>query len=177
MLALRGAAQRASTGVGMGAGMLGGVRWVPAVARALSAEAGEVPYPRREWTRRERSLFVDETKEVMPRMADHGFRFYTLPDQLQGRSDKVQRALSTFTASRPEMRTFRRHQLIRRFRQHVFDTGSPRVQGTWPRAAWSNFSPAPLRVRALPLPRQRSQVAHTKVSRAQWPSRRSASRR
>ena len=52
---------------------------------------------------RSKDLYVD-TSEQLPSIADHGFRFMTLPEQVDGRSDKVLRALSTRTASIPEMR-------------------------------------------------------------------------
>ena len=80
-------------------------------------------------SRREKELFPSEHEEL-PRVADHGFKYFTSEDELKGRNTMVQKALSTRTATLSEMRTFRKHQLIHKFKTHEYDTGSGRVQGT-----------------------------------------------
>ncbi len=79
-------------------------------------------------SRREKELFPSEHEEL-PRVADHGFKYFTSEEELKGRNQMVQKALSTRTATLSEMRTFRKHQLIHKFRTHEYDTGSGRVQG------------------------------------------------
>lgn len=79
-------------------------------------------------TKHEKSLFKHDDEEL-PSIPDHGFRFYTSPDQLQDRNDPVKRALSTRTASLKEYRLFKRQQIVNKYRTDTYDTGSPRVQG------------------------------------------------
>ena len=79
-------------------------------------------------SRREKELFPSGHEEL-PRVADHGFKYFTSEEELKGRSLMVQKALSTRTATLSEMRTFRKHQLIHKFKTHQHDTGSGRVQG------------------------------------------------
>eukprot|EP01138_Halocafeteria_seosinensis_P001785 gb/GECG01001828.1/.p1 GENE.gb/GECG01001828.1/~~gb/GECG01001828.1/.p1 ORF type:complete len:268 (+),score=25.25 gb/GECG01001828.1/:1-804(+) len=78
-------------------------------------------------SKHEQSLFRHEEEEL-PSLPDHGFRFYTSPDQLQDRNEPVKRALSTRTASLTEYRRFKRQQIINKYRTDMFDTGSSRVQ-------------------------------------------------
>ncbi|KAA0161949.1 hypothetical protein FNF27_05014 [Cafeteria roenbergensis] len=86
-------------------------------------------YPERPMSKHERSLFVTAGEtEKLPQLKDHGYRFLTAPEVLDGRSEAVKRSMSTFTASIPELRTFRKSELIRKFRTHTYDTGSARVQ-------------------------------------------------
>ena len=68
--------------------------------------------------------------DALPRVADHGFLYFTSPEELAGRNPMVAKALSTRTATLHDMRRFRKHQLINKFKTHRFDTGSSRVQGT-----------------------------------------------
>ena len=106
---------------------------VPSLARGCAtgtsayagADVGLQPFGA---TKSERALFVSESPEFKP-LADHGYRFYTDGHQLEGRSPAIKRALSTRTASKRELRTFKRAQLVEKYKLHTFDTGSSRVQG------------------------------------------------
>ena len=107
-------------------------------------------YPERPMSKHERSLFVTAGEtEKLPQLKDHGYRFLTAPEVLDGRSEAVKRSMSTFTASIPELRTFRKSELIRKFRTHTYDTGSARVQGEtdcvpgWGRALVAVSTPLP----------------------------------
>lgn len=106
---------------------------VPSLARCCAtgtsayagADVGLQPFGA---TKSERALFTSESPEFKP-LADHGYRFYTDGHQLEGRSPAIKRALSTRTASKRELRTFKRAQLVEKYKLHTFDTGSSRVQG------------------------------------------------
>lgn len=84
-------------------------------------------YPSRTLSRREESVFASPETPALPALEDHGFRFYSDEGHLEGRPEAVKRALSTRTASIPEMRLFRKQQLIHKFAEHELDTGSSRV--------------------------------------------------
>lgn len=75
----------------------------------------------------EKQLFPTE-HDALPRVQDHGFLYFTSAEELANRSPMVQKALSTRTATLHDMRRFRKHQLINKFKTHTFDTGSSRVQ-------------------------------------------------
>lgn len=111
--------------------------WRPALVRSLCA-ASAAPGPavplvqvfpdQAGASRRETELFP-AAHDALPPVEDHGLKYFTSPAELEGRDGMVQRALSTRTATVREMRTFRKAQLVAKFRTHEHDTGSGRVQG------------------------------------------------
>jgi len=116
-------------------------------------------YPGRPMTKHEQSLFVTEAgRAELPLLKDHGFRFLTAADALEGRPEAVKRALSTFTASIPELRTFRKSELVRKFRTHAYDTGSARVQGELILCRRHCAAAPPVRGASRPLPPRGSSV-------------------
>lgn len=127
-------AAAASAGRAVGRGMA-----LPVWSRALCSTASSEPVMQRVpqvqvfpdqagRTVAEKELFPTQ-HEALPRVADHGFLYFTSAEELAGRSPMVAKALSTRTATLHDMRRFRKHQLINKFKTHRFDTGSSRVQG------------------------------------------------
>lgn len=87
-------------------------------------------YPVRQLTKREQSLFK-APKPALRKVDDHGFIYRIKPEMMKDAPEPVVRALSTRTAALPQLRAFRRSQLLSKFGNHEFDSGSSRVQSTY----------------------------------------------
>ena len=64
-------------------------------------------------------------------LADHGFLYGLTKEDLAGRSQLVQAALSTRTGSTQDQLRFRRAEIVRKYGETPTDTGASRVQVRW----------------------------------------------
>lgn len=78
-------------------------------------------------TKHEASLFLKDL-EPLERKKDNGFRFGVTEEEMEGRDPRLASALSTWTASIPELRSFRKQELLRVWAPDKHDTGATRVQ-------------------------------------------------
>jgi small subunit ribosomal protein S15 len=101
-----------------------------AEATATGIKIDGQEYPSRLLTTRQMQLFIRDDIEgaQLPPLPDHGFKYGITKEEVEDKSEAVQRAVSTRTASISEMRTFRRGALVDKFATKNHDTGANRVQ-------------------------------------------------
>ena len=93
------------------------------------AEPGQQEYPEKKLGRHEKDVYT-VTDETLAYIRDHGYRFGLHDEDVEETNELIKRALSTVTASIPEMRKFRRSEIVNKWSpEDEFDTGSSRVQG------------------------------------------------